>query len=72
MDSILGEEIMRIADDEPRYLFRAGNTLNDKTLNLLLKLSRYQIAIDKPEDLWGFNDDRGKVNIKNSRLERSN
>lgn len=71
MDHILGEEIVRIADDEPRFLYRSGKTLDDEGLNTLLRLSRYQITIDKPGDLLGYSD-KGKVNIKDDRLERSN
>lgn len=48
MDAILGEEIVRIADDEPRFLYRSGKTLDDKGLNTLLKLSRYGIAVEDP------------------------
>ena len=73
MDHIIGEEIIRIADvdDEPRYLFRTGKTLDDETLNVLLKFSRYEIAIEDLSKPWGY-DEKGKVNIKDDRLERSN
>lgn len=35
-----GEEVMRIASEEPRFLYRSGSTLDDEGLNTLLNLSR--------------------------------
>ena len=71
MDHILGEEIVRIVDDEPRFPYRSGNTLDDKGLNTLLKLSRYSITIEDPSKVRGY-DEKGKVNIKDDRNEKEN
>lgn len=71
MDHILGEEIVRIASDEPRFPYRSGNTLDDEKLNTRLKLSRYGIVIEEPSKLWGY-EENGKVRIKDDRLEKTN
>ncbi|MFH1066238.1 MAG: hypothetical protein V1734_07040 [Nanoarchaeota archaeon] len=71
MDHILGEEIVRIADDEPRFPYRSGKTLDDEELNTRLKLSRYGITIEDPSKPWGY-DEKGKVKIKDGRLEKEN
>lgn len=69
MDIILGEEIVRIASDEPRFRYRSGKTLDDEELNRRLRLSRYGIVIEDPSNPWGCAEG-GRVDVKDWRTER--
>lgn len=69
MDHILGEEIVRIVDDGPRFPIEAGRRLMMKGLNTLLKLSRYGIVVEDPAKPWGYAEG-GRVDVKDWRTER--
>ncbi|MDI6737153.1 MAG: hypothetical protein QME12_01400 [Nanoarchaeota archaeon] len=71
MDIIVGEEIIRIASDEPRFPYRSGKALEDEKLNTLLMLSRYEIVVEDPSKLWGYAVG-GRIKIKDGRMEREN
>lgn len=62
-DKDIGGEVMRIASDEPRFMYKTGNPLNNQRLSDLLHSSRCLIVIDSPNALWEDKEHKAVRNL---------